>query len=57
MAHVRYMSGQGSASGARSAERWLDAMERFVEAEHKDRAMIGLDRDGMSLATGPNTQP
>ena len=49
MAHVRYMSGHSDTARARSAERWLGAMSRFVEAEQKDRAMIGLDKAGMSL--------
>lgn len=49
MAHVRYMSALGDSGSAKSAERWLAAMDRFVEAERNDRAMIGLDKDGMSL--------
>jgi hypothetical protein len=43
------MSAHGDSGGAKSAERWLSAMKRFVEAERQDRAMIGLDKAGMSL--------
>lgn len=49
MAHVRYMSALGDSGSPKSAERWLDAMCKFVEAERKDRAMIGLDKGEMSL--------
>ena len=49
MAHVRYMSRQGESGGVRSADRWLKAMEEFVQVEKEDRKMIGLDKAGMSL--------
>lgn len=49
MAHVRYLAGRQSTTIiARTPERWLEAMNKFVEDEQTDRAKIGWDKQDMA---------
>jgi hypothetical protein len=52
MAHTRYIGRQRFPSSATESnisrpERWLEAMEKFVEAEQADREKIAWDKGDM----------
>jgi hypothetical protein len=53
MAHTRYIGRQRFPSSSvepsiSRPERWLDAMEKFVEAEQADREKIAWDKTDVS---------
>jgi hypothetical protein len=51
MAHTRFIGRQRRSTSDTSAihrpEKWLDAMEKFVEVEQQDREKIGWDKEAM----------
>lgn len=49
MAHTRYIGRQKRSDvfTVHRPEKWLEAMEKFVEVEQQDREKIGWDRDAM----------
>jgi hypothetical protein len=50
MAHTRYIGRQkrSASMSVHKPEKWLEAMEKFVEVEQQDREKIGWDRDAMA---------
>jgi hypothetical protein len=51
MAHTRYIGRQrkNASSSTHRPERWLDAMEKFVEAEQQDRRKVGWDMEATGI--------
>jgi hypothetical protein len=51
MAHTRYLGRQRKpeSSTIHKPEKWLDAMEKFVEVEQQDRLKIGWDAEAMGV--------
>ena len=51
MAHTRFIGRQRRSTSDSNmihrAEKWLDAMEKFVEVEQQDREKIGWDKEAM----------
>ena len=49
MAHTRYLGRQRKPESSliHRPEKWLDAMEKFVEVEQQDRLKIGWDAEAM----------
>lgn len=49
MAHTRFLGRQRKSdeNPKQRPEKWLEAMERFVEVEQQDREKIGWDRQAM----------
>lgn len=49
MAHTRYIGRQRktASNSTHRPERWLEAMEKFVEVEQQDREKIGWDKEAM----------
>jgi len=49
MAHTRYLGRQRktASSAVHKPEKWLEAMEKFVEIEQQDREKIGWDKEAM----------
>jgi len=51
MAHTRFIGRQRKSTTDSNTvhrpEKWLDAMEKFVEVEQQDREKIGWDKEAM----------